>query len=54
MGFDVVIDAGVNKETAIWNDGAGAQPFLFLQKQVLRSSFIRQNKQQQNKQITEA
>jgi hypothetical protein len=27
MGVDVVIDARVNKETAIWNDGAGTQLF---------------------------
>ncbi len=30
MGFDVVLDAGVKKMTAIWKDGAGIQPFLDL------------------------
>jgi hypothetical protein len=36
MGLDVVIDAGVNKETPIWNAGAMTQPFLDIQKDVLR------------------
>ena len=47
MGFDVVIDDGVNKVTAIWKDGARTQPFLGIRKDALKSRFlIRQNKQQ--------
>ena len=37
MGFDGVIDVGVNKM-----DGAGTQPCLGIQKDVLWSRFLRQ------------
>jgi hypothetical protein len=46
MGFDIVIDAGVNKLIAILKDGAGTSAFLGIHKDVLRSRFLRQNKQQ--------
>ena len=49
MDFDVVIDARVNKETAIWNDGARKAPLLGIekvitQKYVFRSRFLWLNK----------